>query len=181
MAQPGAGLTPFAKSLSAFLVEAGWEEDTKEDLTTFLGGTTTDNLELGYMCNLAPDSDQVAVSVVFEHPVGSELHLKLLMLMNEMNKGALPGAVSYHFDDKLVEVCSSLLVGGLDELEPEWVEEIAVDSFLQVHELLIGVALAAHMAISELAGGASVEDAFSKFTGAVDTFIAALEIDLEND
>ena len=181
MAQPGVGLTQFAKSLSAFLVEAGWEEDTKEDLITFLGGTTTDSLELGYMCNLAPDSDQVAVSVVFEHPVGPELHMKLLMLMNEMNKGALPGAVSYHFDDELVEVCSSLLVGGLDELETEWVEEIAVDSFLQVHELLIGVALAAHMAITELAGGAGVEDAFSKFTGAVDTFIAALEIDLEDD
>ncbi len=172
-------LTPFAKSVAAFLTESGWEEDSKDDIVTFLGGTTTSSLDFGYMCNLAHDSDQISVSVVFECPVPEELHFQLLSLMNEMNKGALPGAASYHFEDELVEVCSSVLVGGLDELESDVIEEIAVESFAQTHELLVGVALAAHMAIEELISGASVPDAIARFSGAVDTFIAALELDLD--
>ncbi len=174
-------LTPFAKSVAAFLTESGWEEDSKDDIITFLGGTTTSSLDLGYMCNLAPDSDQISVSVVFECPVREELHFKLLSLMNEMNKGALPGAVSYHFEDKLVEVCSSVLVGGLDDVETVIVEDVAVESFAQTHELLVGISLAAHMAIEELVGGASVEDSIARFSGAVDTFIAALELDLDDE
>ena len=173
------GLTPLAKSVAAFLSDAGWEEDTKDDIVTFLGGTTTDSLDLGYMCNLAPDSDQVSISVVFEFPIATELHFNLLMLMNEMNKGALPGAASYHFEDSMVEVCSTVLIGGLDDLEIEQIEEVAVESFAQIHEVLIGVSLAAHMAIEELVGGAEVVDAVAKFSSAVDTFIAALELDLE--
>lgn len=174
-------LTPFAKSVAAFLTESGWEEDSKDDIITFLGGTTTSSLDLGYMCNLAPDSDQISISVVFECPVREELHFKLLSLMNEMNKGALPGAVSYHFEDKLVEVCSSVLVGGLDDLEAVIVEDVAVESFAQTHELLVGISLAAHMSIEELVGGASVEDSIARFSGAVDTFIAALELDLDDE
>ena len=181
MAQSDMPLTQFAKSVSEFLTDAGWEQDTKEDIITYLGGTTTDNLELGYMCNLAPESDQVSLSVVFEVPVPAEQHFALLSLMNEINKGALPGAVSYHFEDEMVEVCSSLLVGGLDDLDVEQIEEIAVESFAQIHELLIGVALAAHMAVAELLAGLGVQESFSKFSSAVDTFIAALELDLDEE
>lgn len=181
MSEPEISLSPLALSVSNFLIDAGWGAETQEGLLTYIGGTTTDVMELGYICTLAPDSDQVLVSVVFELSVPESFHLELLMLLNEINKGVIPGAASYHFDDEMVELCSSILISGIEDLDSNSIEEIAIESFAQVHEILIGVSLAAHMSINELIGGAGYMGAMETFTSAVDTFIAALDLDLDQE
>lgn len=181
MSEPDTRLSPLAQSISNFLTDAGWGAENQEGLLTYIGGTTTDVMELGYICTLAPESDQVLVSVVFELFVPESYHTELLMLMNEINKGSIPGAASYHFDDNMVELCSSILISGIEDLDEMVIEEIAIESFAQVHEILIGVSLAAHMAISELINGISYSNSMEIFTSAVDTFIATLDLDLDQD
>ncbi|CAG4924261.1 MULTISPECIES: YbjN domain-containing protein [Acidithrix] len=181
MTEPEISLSPLAQSIATFLAESGWGIESQDGLLTCLGGITTDTLELGYIATLAPDSDQILVSVVFELEVDETFKMELLLLLNEINKGVIPGSASYHFDDSMVELCSSLIVGGIDNLDDAQIEEIAIESFAQVHEILIGVALAAHMSIGELVSGVGVESAFSTFTNAIDTFIAALDLELDEE
>ncbi len=181
MSDPETRLSPMARSVSNFLNDAGWGAETQEGLLTYIGGTTTDVMELGYICTLAPESDQVLVSVVFELAIPEIYHHELLMLLNEINKGSIPGAASYHFDDEMVELCSSILISGIEDLDENSIEEIAIESFAQVHEILIGVSLAAHMAITELISGVGYSEAMEIFTSAVDTFIATLDLDLDQE
>ena len=171
--------TPYATSLIRFLSESGWTVEEGEDTSTCMGGVTTESLELGYVVTLSIESDQALVSVVFEVPVAENLHVDLLKLLNEINKGSIPGSASYHFEDSMVEVCSSMMVAGIDDLDDPDVEEIAVETFAQIHEILIGVSLAIHMAITELQKHGDYTEAFATFSSAIDTFIAALDLELD--